>query len=113
MIQLNFLNAVAEDYGNGLIVNGKDLTSIISAALGKDLRYKVLKMRNVVGIVVRVSLAVKSTVLSVGLNTGDLKKNGYIKFKCSSYSKYGKIPAKGVIINHFRKCFLQYPTIPL
>lgn len=34
MIQLNFLNAVAEDYGNGLIVNGKDLTSIISAALG-------------------------------------------------------------------------------
>ena len=34
MIQLNFLNAVAEDYGNGLIVNGKDLTSIISATLG-------------------------------------------------------------------------------
>lgn len=34
MVQLNFLNAVAEDYGNGLIVNGKDLTSIISAALG-------------------------------------------------------------------------------
>ena len=34
MIQLNFLNAVAEDYGNGLIVKGKDLTSIISAALG-------------------------------------------------------------------------------
>lgn len=22
-------------------------------------------------------------------------KNGYIKFKCSSYSKYGKIPGKG------------------
>lgn len=34
MVQLNFLNAVAEDYGNGLIVNGKDLTCIISAALG-------------------------------------------------------------------------------
>ena len=38
----------------------------------KDLKYRVLKMRNVVGIVVRVSLAVKSTVLSVGLNIGDL-----------------------------------------
>ena len=36
------------------------------------LKYRVLKMRNVVGIVVRVSLAVKSTVLSVGLNIGDL-----------------------------------------
>lgn len=34
MIQLNFLNAVAKDYGNGLIVNGKNLTNIISAALG-------------------------------------------------------------------------------
>ena len=38
MIQLNFLNAVAEDYGNGLIVNGKDLTSIISAALGSIIK---------------------------------------------------------------------------
>ena len=34
MIQLNFLNAVVEDNGNGLRVNGKDLNSIISAALG-------------------------------------------------------------------------------
>lgn len=33
MIQLNFLNAVVEDNGNGLRVNGKDLNSIISAAL--------------------------------------------------------------------------------
>ena len=36
MIQLNFLNAVVEDNGNGLRVNGKDLNSIISAALGKS-----------------------------------------------------------------------------
>lgn len=36
MIQLNFLNAVVEDNGNGLRVNGKDLNSIISAALGKE-----------------------------------------------------------------------------
>lgn len=34
MIQLNFFNAVVEDNGNGLRVNGKDLNSIISAALG-------------------------------------------------------------------------------
>ena len=34
MIQLNFLNAVVEDNGSGLKVNGKDFTSIISAALG-------------------------------------------------------------------------------
>lgn len=34
MIQLNFLNAVVEDNGNGLRVNGKDLNSIISMALG-------------------------------------------------------------------------------
>lgn len=34
MIQLNFLNAVAEDDGSGLTVNGKNLTHIISLALG-------------------------------------------------------------------------------
>ena len=34
MIQLNFLNAVVEDDGDGLRVNGKKLDSIISAALG-------------------------------------------------------------------------------
>ena len=34
MIQLNFLNAVAEDDGSGLIVNGKELTHVISLALG-------------------------------------------------------------------------------
>lgn len=34
MIQLNFLNAVVEDTGNGLEVNGKSLSSIISFALG-------------------------------------------------------------------------------
>ena len=34
MIQLNFLNAQVEDTGSGLIVNGKELSDIISAALG-------------------------------------------------------------------------------
>ena len=34
MIQLNFVNAVVEDDGDGLRVNGKKLDSIISAALG-------------------------------------------------------------------------------
>lgn len=34
MIQLNFLNAVVEDDGDGLIVNGKELSYIISLALG-------------------------------------------------------------------------------
>lgn len=34
MIQLNFLNAVVEDTGSGLEVNGKSLESIISFALG-------------------------------------------------------------------------------
>lgn len=34
MIQLNFLNAVVEDDGSGLIVNGKELTHVISLALG-------------------------------------------------------------------------------
>jgi uncharacterized protein (DUF433 family) len=34
MIQLNFLNAVVEDDGSGLEVNGKKLDYIISAALG-------------------------------------------------------------------------------
>lgn len=48
------------------------LSSGIEYRRSKDLKYRVLKMRNVVGIVVRVSLAVKSTVLSVGLNIGDL-----------------------------------------
>lgn len=50
MIQLNFLNAVVEDNGNGLRVNGKDLTSIISAALGtiKKIpgRYEYLREEN-------------------------------------------------------------------
>lgn len=34
MIQLNFLNAVVEDDGHGLIVNGKELRDIISMSLG-------------------------------------------------------------------------------
>ena len=34
MIQLNFLNAQVEDTGSGLIVNGRELSDIISAALG-------------------------------------------------------------------------------
>lgn len=34
MIQLNFLNAVVEDDGHGLIVNGKELREIISMSLG-------------------------------------------------------------------------------
>lgn len=50
MIQLNFLNAVVEDNGNGLRVNGKDLNSIISAALGtiKKIpgRYEYLREEN-------------------------------------------------------------------
>lgn len=50
MIQLNFLNAVVEDNGNGLRVNGKDLNSIISAALGTikkiPSRYEYLREEN-------------------------------------------------------------------
>lgn len=34
MIQLNFLNAVVEDDGHGIIVNGKELKEIISMSLG-------------------------------------------------------------------------------
>ena len=34
MIQLNFLNAVVSDDGNGLVVNGRELSAIISASLG-------------------------------------------------------------------------------
>lgn len=47
MVQLNFLNAKVEDNGDGLIVNGRELTDIISAALGsiKQIpgRYEYLK----------------------------------------------------------------------
>ena len=68
-----------------------------------SVRYKVLKMRNVVGIVVRVSLAVKSTVLSVGLNTGDLKKTATLNLSAQAILSTVRFRVKGVIINHSQK----------
>lgn len=53
MIQLNFLNAVAEDNGDGLVINGKEVQDIISAALGtiKEIptKYKYLGEKNKTG----------------------------------------------------------------
>ena len=60
-------------------------------------------MRNVVEIVVRVSLAVKSTVLNVGLNTGDLKKTATLNLSAQAILSTVRFRVKGVIINHFQK----------
>lgn len=53
MIQLNFLNAVAKDNGDGLVINGKEVQDIISAALGviKEIptKYEYLGEKNKTG----------------------------------------------------------------
>lgn len=61
MIQLNFLNAVVEDNGNGLRVNGKDLNSIISAALGRidEHDQEIKENNNLIGAIKELATEVK------------------------------------------------------
>lgn len=53
MIKLKFLNAVAKDKGEGLVINGKEVQNIISAALGviKEIptKYEYLGEKNKTG----------------------------------------------------------------
>lgn len=91
MIQLNFLNAVAKDDGSGLVINGKEVQDIISAALGVikeiPIAYKYLGEQNKTGKIFRSDLC----NISITIDDRQYEKEEKILFSDCTGAEYDEL----------------------